>query len=257
MAKRVRGRVAIVTGTASGIGRAVLERLLDEGAAVLAVDRNPAGEADCLAKRNSGYPVQFCCQDLGQLDALPQIIERAMDEFGRIDVLVNNAGVAFSRNVFEMTVTDWHTLLSINLDSVFFLSQAAAQVMKSQGYGRIVNISSVQGYRGAPNTAHYNAAKGGVIQITRCLAVELAPFGILVNSVAPGFVRTPMSLTDGVDETTTPEFEDMYIRRGRIPMRRAGRPEDIAAAVLYFAGDECPYVTGQVLGVDGGLSITF
>lgn len=254
---RLQGRVALVTGAASGIGKAIVERFCAEGARVIANDVNPACRQLCESWRSQGYKVEFYQQDVGNLDKLPGMVDFTVETFGKLDILVNNAGISFSRSVFQMTPEDWHQLLRINLDAYFFLSQAAAPVMKAQNYGRIVNISSLQGFRGAADTAHYNAAKGGVIQLTRCFAVELAEFGILVNSVAPGTIHTAMSIMDGIDEIETDLFKDVYVKYGKIPLRRAGEPEEVASSVLFFASDDCPYVTGQVLGVDGGLSIVW
>lgn len=254
---RLEGRVALVTGAASGIGKAVVERFCAEGAKVVANDVNPDGRQLCESWRALGYTVQFYQQDVGDLTKLSTMVDSCVETFGRLDILVNNAAIAFPRSVFQMTQSDWYKLLRVNLDAIFFLSQAAARVMKVQNYGRIVNISSLQGYRGAADTAHYNAAKGGVIQLTRCFAVELAEFGILVNSIAPGTIHTAMSITDGIDEVETEQFRDVYVKYGKIPLRRAGEPVEVASSVLFFASDDCPYVTGQVLGVDGGLSVVW
>jgi NAD(P)-dependent dehydrogenase (short-subunit alcohol dehydrogenase family) len=156
-----------------------------------------------------------------------------------------------------MSQEDWRKLLAVNLDAVFFLSQAVGQQMVYQGGGRIVNVASIMAYLTAPDTVHYNAAKAGVVQITRTLAVELAPSNVLVNALAPGFIRTPMSIVRGVDETETEFFLTFYVQHRRIPLARPGHPSEVASAALFLASDDCQYITGHVLVVDGGLSVTF
>jgi NAD(P)-dependent dehydrogenase (short-subunit alcohol dehydrogenase family) len=151
----------------------------------------------------------------------------------------------------------WERIRRVNLDAVFVWSQLAARHMVARRSGRIINISSINGFLGSERTAHYNAAKGGVNQLTRCLAVELAPYGIQVNAIAPGFIKTRMSIVDGEDETESEWFRAFYVERRRIPMGRAGRPEEVAACALFLASDDCQYMTGQVLVVDGGLTATF
>ncbi|MCB0049486.1 MAG: SDR family oxidoreductase, partial [Caldilinea sp.] len=148
------------------------------------------------------------------------------------------------------------------VDVIFYgavhCSRAAGKVMVAQGQGgRIVNVSSVNAFLGMAQSSHYNTAKGAVDQLTRCLAVEWAPHGILANGVAPGFVDTPMSIVDGVNELETPDFQEIYVRRRRIPLARAAQPEEIAEVVRFLASDRCSYMTGHTIVVDGGLSITF
>lgn len=254
---RLKDRVTIITGTASGIGKAVMERFLLEGAKVVANDINPGGKAIVDLWKAKGYEVEFYLQDVSQLDQLPAMVDFAVERFGRVDVLVNNVGVETPQSVFDITVNDWRRIHQINLESVFFLSQAVAKVMKEQQYGRIVNISSLQGYRAAHSSSHYNATKGGIIQLTRCFALELADYNIMVNSVAPGVIHTPMSVIDGVDETESKMFKEVYIKYGKIPLRRPGQPDEVASSVLFLASDDCRYLTGQILGVDGGLSIVW
>jgi NAD(P)-dependent dehydrogenase (short-subunit alcohol dehydrogenase family) len=145
----------------------------------------------------------------------------------------------------------------VNLGAVQLGSRLVAPAMVRAGRGRIVHVASVQGFVSSGSCGSYNAAKGGVIALTKSMAVELAPHGVLVNAVAPGFVRTPMAVVDGVDETTTPEFTAWYLDRGRIPLRRAGTPEDVAGAVVFLASPYCRWMTGQVLVVDGGMTSTF
>jgi NAD(P)-dependent dehydrogenase (short-subunit alcohol dehydrogenase family) len=254
---RLANKVALITGAASGIGKASMERFLKEGAKVVAIDINPEGKSLVDKWVSEGYHVKFYQQDVGELDKLPDLVDFTVDCFGSLDILVNNAGVESPQNVFEITQNDWERIHRINLESVFFLSQAAAKVMKKQNYGRIVNLSSLQGYRASHSSSHYNASKGGIIQITRCFALELADYNIMVNSVAPGVIHTAMSVVDGIDETETELFKEIYVKQGKIPLRRAGKPEEVASTILFLSSDECEYMTGQIIGVDGGLSIVW
>ncbi|MCC5974475.1 MAG: SDR family oxidoreductase, partial [Rubellimicrobium sp.] len=177
---------------------------------------------------------------------------------GRIDVLVNNAAIQPPTfTILEETDDNWARTIAINLTAQQVASAAAAQVMVAQGAGRIVHVASVQGFVSSGRCGSYNAAKGGLIALTRSMAVELGPHGIAVNAVAPGFMKTPMSVVDGVDETESAEFTGWYVERGRIPLRRAGLPEEVAQSVLFLASDRAQYLTGQVLVVDGGLTATF
>jgi 3-oxoacyl-[acyl-carrier protein] reductase len=155
-----------------------------------------------------------------------------------------------------MSVEEWRKVLDTNLTAYFLCAQTAAREMKNGAGGSIVNISSVQRLISEPNYAAYAASKAGVRQLTCSLAIELAPANVLVNSISPGFVRTRMSIVNGVDETTTPRFRNLYIESGRFPLRRAALPEEIAAAALFLASRECTYLTGADLIVDGGLTVT-
>lgn len=180
----------------------------------------------------------------------------AARKFGRLDVLVNNAANYIPKSFDELSLQEWHQVLEVNLTAYFIGSRIAAREMRRQGGGSIVNVCSVHRMISEPNSGAYAASKGGVAQLTRNLAIELAKDNIAVNSISPGFIRTRMSIVNGVDETTTPQFLSFYVNSGRIPLRRAGLAEEIAAAALFFASRECAYVTGADLVVDGGLTIT-
>jgi NAD(P)-dependent dehydrogenase (short-subunit alcohol dehydrogenase family) len=177
---------------------------------------------------------------------------------GRVDVLVNNAGIAQSRHILQADHAHWRRVLSINLDAQFLMSRAAAALMPDGGAGVIVNIASIQAFLSEPCGSAYGASKGGIAALTRGLAVDLAPAGIRVNAIAPGFIRTRMSLNaEGIDETSTEEFQDWYVRRRKIPLARAGLPSEVAAVAAFLASADASYMTGQTLIVDGGLTVTF
>ncbi len=253
---RLTEKVAIVTGAASGIGRATANLIAREGARVLILDRNgPAAQETAEELRRAGAGAQAWEVDLADGAAAEAVVAQVAAQMGRIDVLVNNAATYVLRSFDEMTREEWQKVLDTNLTAYFLCARAAAREMRKLG-GSIVNISSVHRTISEPNSGAYAASKGGVAQLTRNLAIEFAPDNIVVNSISPGFIRTPMSIVEGVDETLTPNFVNYYIKTGRIPLRRAGLPEEIAAAALFLASRECAYLTGADLVVDGGLTIT-
>jgi NAD(P)-dependent dehydrogenase (short-subunit alcohol dehydrogenase family) len=251
------GKVALVTGAASGIGRATAVALAREGAAVLIADvQREQGEAVAAAIRAGGGRAAFVLADVTR-DA-PAMVAAALEHFGRLDILVNNAGVFYPADFLSVPFGEWMRAVEVMYHGAFHCAQAAAREMVRRGAGgRIVNISSVNAFLGAPQSSHYNSAKGAVDQLTRCLAVELAPHGILVNGVAPGFVETPMAIVDGISEHETPEFQAFYVQRRRIPLARPAQPEEIAEAVVFLASARCTYITGHTIVVDGGLTVTF
>jgi NAD(P)-dependent dehydrogenase (short-subunit alcohol dehydrogenase family) len=251
------GKVALVTGAASGIGRATARALAREGAAVLIADlQREAGEAAAAEIRAAGGRAAFTPGDVTH-DA-GRMVDGALGHFGRLDILVNNAGVFYPADFLETPFAEWMRAVEVMYHGAFHCSQAAARAMVAQGQGgRIVNISSVNAFLGAPLSSHYNTAKGAVDQLTRCLAVELAPHGILVNGVAPGFVETPMAVVDGVNEHETEDFQTFYVQRRKIPLARPAQPEEIAEAVTFLASSRCTYITGHTIVVDGGLTVTF
>lgn len=250
----VAGRQCLVTGAAQGLGLAVARELSAEGAQVVMIDRN----AEVLvAAASIGGPAEAQVLDVTDRAAFADLVGTCAAR-GPIWALVNNAAIQPpARSILEDRQDDWDRTIAINLEAVWQGSKLVAPHMIAAGGGRIIHIASVQGFVSSGNCGPYNAAKGGVIGLTKSMAVELAPHGILVNSVAPGFMVTPMSVVDGVDETTTPEFLDWYVARGRIPLRRAGTPEDVAGTVVFLASSYCRWMTGQVLVVDGGMTSTF
>jgi NAD(P)-dependent dehydrogenase (short-subunit alcohol dehydrogenase family) len=250
-------KIALVTGAASGIGRATAQALVREGAAVLIVDvQREQGEAAVAAIRADGGQASFVRGDVTR-DAA-QMVATAQERYGRLDILVNNAGVFYPIDFLTAEFDHWMRAVEVMYHGAFHCAQAAARAMVAQGAGgRIVNISSVNAFLGAPQSSHYNSAKGAIDQLTRCLAVELAPHGILVNGVAPGFVETPMAVVDGINEHETEDFKAFYVRRRRIPLARPAQPEEIAEAVVFLASSRCTYITGHTIVVDGGLTATF
>lgn len=253
----LRGKVALVTGAARGIGRAIAEVFVRAGATVMIADLpNSDGAATAEELSRAGGQAAFVAADVTQ-DA-EAMVTATVARFGRLDILVNNAGVFYPADALTTPFESWLRAVDVIYHGTFLCSQAAGRVMATQGQGgRIVNISSVNAFLGAAHSSHYNSAKGAVDQLTRCLAVEWAPHGILVNSVAPGFVETPMAIVDGVNEHETPDFQEFYVRRRRIPLARPAQPAEIAEAVLFLASPRCTYITGHTLVVDGGLSVTF
>jgi NAD(P)-dependent dehydrogenase (short-subunit alcohol dehydrogenase family) len=241
---RVKGKVALVTGGADGIGAATARLLAAEGATVVVTDINREG-AEALADELGGLGI---AHDAGSEADWHHAIRLVRERFGRLDVLVNNAGIAIRKPTAELGRADWDKVVAVNMTGVFLCAQAAARIMLPQGGGRIVNTASIMGLSGGglyPNIS-YQATKGAVVNMTRALAVEWAPQGLRVNAVAPTWVRT--ELTTALFET--PEL--LQRMRAVTPLGRFPDPEDVAAAVLFLAGRASACVTGHVLAVDGG-----
>jgi NAD(P)-dependent dehydrogenase (short-subunit alcohol dehydrogenase family) len=240
------GKAAIVTGGASGIGREIAPRLAAAGAAVLVADRDGegaeavAGEISASGGRALGWAVDV--RDPAGCEAL---IAAAREAFGRLDALVTSAGIARSRPFLETSLELWQETLDVNLTGTFLCCQAAAPAMIATGSGRIITIASVSGQRGGTNRAAYGASKGGVITLTRVMAVELAQHNITVNAIAPGPIETPMA-------TAMHTAANRAAWLGSVPAQRYGTPAEVAAAVVFLASDEASYITGHVLNVDGG-----
>jgi len=254
---RLTGKVAIITGAGSGIGRATAKLFAAEGARVAILDRNGLAAHEVGEEiRAAAHEAHAWEVDLSDGAKAEEAVSRVAVELGRADILINNAATYVLRTFDEMTREEWYEVLGTNLTAYFLCARAAAPEMRKQGGGSIVNICSVHRLISEPASGAYAASKGGVAQLTRNLAIEFAPHNIVVNSISPGFIRTAMSIVDGVDETTTERFVNYYLNSGRIPLRRAGLPEEIAAAALFLAARECTYLTGTDLVVDGGLTIT-
>jgi NAD(P)-dependent dehydrogenase (short-subunit alcohol dehydrogenase family) len=255
---RVQGKTAIVTGSGSGLGRAMAERLAEEGASIVVADIDAAAiDATVAELRAAGRTALGIKVDVTKRDELKELMHRTVGEFGRIDILVNNAGLNRSRPFLAMNDEDWDIVLGVDLKGVFYGVQAVAEYMIAQRYGKIVNISSVSGTGvGAhglggseAGNINYEAAKAGVIQVTKTLARELGPHGINVNSVAPGFILTPMTARNKTKEQLEAHIET---RKRVVALKRSGTPGEIANAVLFLASDEASFITGHTLYVDGG-----
>lgn len=255
----LKDQVCIVTGAGQGLGRSVSLEMAREGAAVALLERNPetagAVAAEIAAK---GGRVEAYVLDITDYDAYAKAVADVVQKFGRINSLVNNAAInPPTKTILDDTLEDWRRTIAINLEAVYMGSKLVAPHMVRQKRGRIIHIASIQGFASSGETGPYNAAKGGILALTKSMAVELGPHNILVNAVAPGFMSTPMSIVNGVNETETPDFLEWYVKRGKIPLRRTGYPEDVSGTVIFLASEYCRYMTGQLLVVDGGLMSTF
>lgn len=252
-------KVCLVTGAGQGLGRSVSLEMAGEGARVVLLERNPetvaAIAAEIEAAGGKAYPYVL---DITDYDRYGEIVGDVVSSLGRIDVLVNNAAInPPTRTILDDTLEEWRRTITINLEAVYMGSKLVAPHMVKQGEGRIIHIASIQGFASSGDCGSYNAAKGGIIAFTKSMAVELGRYNILVNSVAPGFMATPMSVVNGVDEATTPDFIEWYVERRKIPLGRSGYPEDVSGSVIFLASNYCRYMTGQLLVVDGGLMSTF
>jgi NAD(P)-dependent dehydrogenase (short-subunit alcohol dehydrogenase family) len=238
------GRVALVTGGASGIGRAVATQLIGLGARVAIADRNTEG-AEAVVKDLGADRATALTLDAANPESANAIADAVMDRFGRLDILVHSAGVGIERSFLETTPEEWQRLIDIDLSGTFYCAQAAAKKMVPQGYGRIVTLSSTAGLRGGTGRAAYGAAKAGVVGLTKVMAVELARHGITANALAPGAIETELVAKMHSDEMRR-------VHRAGIPMDRYGSPDETAFTAVFLASEQAGYVTGHVLGVDGG-----
>jgi 3-oxoacyl-[acyl-carrier protein] reductase len=246
---KLAGRTALVTGGSRGIGKAIVQTLAREGASVAFVYQSNADAANQLVSELSQEQatVAAYAADVRDKAAADKVVGEVIAAWGKIDILVNNAGVIRDALLATMSEAQWRDVIDTNLTSVFNFCQAVTRPMMSARYGRIVNMSSVAAEFGNKGQVNYAASKGGIDGLTRCLATELASRGVTVNAVAPGFIETDM--TAAVRNAAEAEIKK------RIPVRRLGKPDDIAQAVAFLVSDAASYITGQVLRVDGGLTL--
>jgi NAD(P)-dependent dehydrogenase (short-subunit alcohol dehydrogenase family) len=236
------GRHALVTGAANGIGRAIAARFRAEGARVSGVDVE------------SGVEFQADLSETGRLATLVDDVEAAG---GPVDVLVSVAGIYEPSEAVEMSLDSYRRVLAVNLDAPVFLAQRCGRGMAGRGYGRVLSITSIHGDHSEALGLSYDVSKAGLQGATRTLAIELGPHGVLVNALAPGFVRTRMSVVDGRNELDSEWFRTIYVENGKLPLRRPAEPPEIAAHAAWLCSDENTYLTGQVVTVDGGVTVTF
>jgi len=244
---KVKGRVALVTGSGGGIGEVVAKTLAQNGARVVINDINEENILRVVEdiKFADGEALGVVA-DISKRDQVQEMVKKTVEQFGGIDILVNNAGIAKDKGFLKMTEDDWDSVLNVNLKGMFNTCQAAIVHMREKKYGRIINISS-RAWLGWPGQANYSASKGGVVSLSRTLALEMAKHKITVNCIAPGIIRTP--LFDMLNEDTQKNLLALQ------PVGRIGEPEEIAYGVMFFASDDSGYVTGQTIFICGGKSI--
>ncbi|HWW44137.1 MAG TPA: SDR family NAD(P)-dependent oxidoreductase [Acidimicrobiia bacterium] len=243
------GRVAVITGAASGMGLAIAQRLAGGGHAVALLDLDgPGADAGAAALRETGARALGAAVDIADRGAVDDALGRVRDDLGPIGILVTSAGLDEFVAFTDLTAAQWDRMLAVNLTGTFHCIQAAVPDMLRAGWGRIVTISSSSAQSGARRMAHYVASKGGVIALTKALAVELGPHGITVNTIPPGSIETPMTrrAQDGGDLPSTDVIAKM------IPVRRTGLPDDVAAACAFLCAEDAGYITGQAINVNGG-----
>lgn len=252
---RLRDRVAIITGSGSGQGRAAAKIFAREGAAVVIAEWNEENgkqvEKEILA---DGGQAMFIKTDVSNEENIVALVDEVMNRYGKIDVVFNNAGIGFSANskykmasLIDTPQTDWNNILGINLNGVYLLSKHVLPIMIKQNGGSIINNASLNGIAGVTGADAYTAAKGGVVALTRVMAVDYGKYNIRVNCICPGAIDTPMI----AEVLSIPEFAEKFA--AGCPLRRVGKPEEIANAALFLASDESSYVTGLIMPVDGGV----
>jgi 3-oxoacyl-[acyl-carrier protein] reductase len=243
---RLENKVALITGGAQGIGKSIAIRLAEAGADVIVADTNEEGigvtvkEIESIGRRVIGLKC-----NVSVANDVDLLVKKSVETFQRVDILVNNAGITRDTLMMRMDEKDWDLVMDVNLKGPFLLTKAVSQIMIRQRYGRIVNMASVVGLMGNAGQTNYSASKGGLIAFTKSVAKELASRNITCNAIAPGFIETHM--TEKLDEKVRESYMSV------IPLRRFGKPEDIAALVLFLASENSGYITGQVIGVDGGM----
>lgn len=247
--KLLDGKVAIITGGSRGIGRAIARKYAKEGASVAITARNINEEVQAFVAEleTLGVKAKAYTSDASQFDAAHELVKEVVAEFGRIDILINNAGVTQDTLMMRMTEEQWDTVININLKGAFNLIHAVTPFMMKQRSGNIINMSSVVGISGNAGQANYAASKAGMIGLTKSIAKEMGSRGIRANTIAPGFIATDM--THALSDEVRKQWE------AQIPQRRAGSPEDVAGVAVFLASDLASYVTGQTISVCGGMNM--
>jgi len=244
---RLKNKVAIITGSSRGIGRATALRFSQEGASIVINALHPEPAEEVLEEiRTLGGKAKICLADVGKTSEAKTLIKTALKEYGKLDILVNNAGAYANEYFHKMTDEQWDEIINVNLKGTFNCCRFAAESMIKQRYGKIINVTSYAGIQGTPMQANYSAAKAGIIGFSKAIAKELGPYGITVNVIHP-FARTRLL------ENVPKEFLDMWIEK--TALKRLGEPAEIAPLILFLASSESDYITGQVISVDGGVSI--
>jgi NAD(P)-dependent dehydrogenase (short-subunit alcohol dehydrogenase family) len=254
----LQGQTAIITGAGSGIGEAVAIRFVREGASVVIVGRTKSKLENVARQINQPDRVAIVAGDVAQVETAQTAVRTAMERFKRLDIVVSNAAMFEPTPFPKSDLNAWRPVFDIILQGAFHFTREASQVMiANKTAGRIINVTSIHGTQGEVNASNYGAAKAAVNQFTRCMAIELAPHNIRVNAIAPGFIDTPMAVYNNINELETPRFLKQYVEERRIPLARAGKPEEMAGVALFLASEDSSYVTGHVLTADGGLTCTF
>ncbi len=252
---RVQGKVALVAGAGMmgppggklGNGRAAAVLLAKEGARVVAADKSrEAAEATVAVIKGNGGEAVAIQGDVSKETDARRMVEATLEHYGKLDILDNNVGIFLSRDIIDMSEEEWDHIMAVNVKGIFLMSKHAIKVMMNSGGGTIVNISTIWAQQPSPGAAAYNTSKAAVMALTKCMAVEYAPYGIRVNCVVPAVIDTPL-----FDSVVTPEGKEKRLER--IPLKRFGLAEEVAQAVLFFASDESAYTTGETLLVDGGM----
>ncbi len=243
---KLKGRTAIITGGARGIGFSIARRFVSDGAVAVIADADAAG-ASQAAERLAGGAATARAQptDVSSPEDVARLVRETVTEFGRVDILVNNAGVSLPSPFLDIPLEVWDRTLAVNLTGAFLCAQAAGRIMVQQRWGRIINIASINAFIAEPHAAHYAASKGGLVQLTKGMAVDLAPHNVLVNAIAPGPIVT---------ERSAPVFArpDQQEHLRRVLLGHPGMPDDVAAAAAFLASEDAAFIHGAVLTVDGG-----
>jgi glucose 1-dehydrogenase len=249
---RLQGQVAIVTGAGGGIGKGIVLRLAEEGADVVLVDLDREASQNVARKAEEyGRRTLVLGTNVTSPESVAGMVAQTLEWAGHIDILVNNAGVEIIRPVFEISEADWDKTIDVNLKGAWLCSQAVARAMaQAQRGGRIISIGSIMSEMPTPGEPHYAASKGGILMLTRALALDLAPYNINVNAIGPGVVKNGLSTRGCLSDPASAES-----MRARIPLRRFGSPRDIGHAAVFLASEEASYVTGVILYVDGGVML--